>query len=60
MRVLYFGDPLGAVNLFQAGIDIVGIVHGRRGGPSWKALFKHLRRRRTSMPRWTRPNLSDL
>ncbi len=59
MRVLYFGDPLGAVNLFQAGIDIVGIVHGRRGGPSWKALFKHLRRRRTPMPRWTRPNLSD-
>ena len=59
MRVLYFGDPLGAVNLFQAGINIVGLVHGRRGGPSWKALFQHLRRCQTPMPRWMRPDLSN-
>ena len=39
MRVLYFGDPLGAVKLLTSGIQIVGLVHGRRGGPGWKRLF---------------------
>lgn len=59
MRVLYFGDPLGALNLCNGGMDLVGLVHGRRGGPSWKALFETIRRREKPLPRWMRPDLSD-
>ena len=53
--VLYFGDPQGGLALLESGIDLVGVVHGRRGGPGWRSFVpavKHL-------PRWTTPDLED-
>ena len=60
MRILYFGDPQGAIQLLKAGMELVGLVHGRRGGPGWLGLFEILRERSRDTPRWMRPNLEDL
>lgn len=60
MRILYFGDPQGAIQLLKAGMELVGLVHGRRGGPGWLGLFDILRERSRDTPRWMRPNLEDL
>ncbi|MCA9538412.1 MAG: hypothetical protein KC620_05960 [Myxococcales bacterium] len=53
MRVLYFGDPRGALALLERGATLVGVVHGRRGGPGWSKLLPRL----AGVPRWTRPDL---
>ena len=53
--VLYFGDPRGALALLDRGLDVRGVVHGRRGGPGWRALVPRLR----GVPRWTLPDLED-
>lgn len=55
MSVLYFGDPRGALALRARGVPLVGVVHGRRGGPGWSTLLPKLR----DTPRWTRPDLGD-
>ncbi len=54
-RVLYFGDPRGALALLGRGLTLCGVVHGRRGGPGWRALVPRL----GGVPRWTRPDLAD-
>ncbi len=53
--VLYFGDPQGALALLERGIDLCGVVHGRRGGPGATALLPRLR----STPRLQLPDLDD-
>lgn len=58
MGVLYFGDPQGALHLLKANVKLVGLVHGRIGGPGWQRLHAALRRR-APIPRWQRPDLSD-
>lgn len=55
MSVLYFGDPRGALALRARDVPLVGVVHGRRGGPGWSTLLPHLR----DTPRWMRPDLKD-
>ena len=59
MRVLYFGDPLSACILLTAGVEIAGIIHGRKGGVGWRRLFKILASRKEPIPRWHRPDLHD-
>lgn len=59
MRVLYFGDPRGALALLDRGVPLCGVVHGRRGGPGWQALLTRLRADHPEVPRWLRPDLSD-
>ena len=59
LRVLYFGDPRGALALLDRGIPLCGVVHGRRGGPGWQALLTRLRADHPDLPRWLRPDLSD-
>jgi UDP-4-amino-4-deoxy-L-arabinose formyltransferase / UDP-glucuronic acid dehydrogenase (UDP-4-keto-hexauronic acid decarboxylating) len=59
MRVLYFGDPQGARALIAEGVELCGIIHGRRGGVGWLKLLTDLKRQMPSLPRWTRPNLGD-
>ncbi len=54
-RVLYFGDPQGALALLDRGLPLVGVVHGRRGGPGWQRLVPRVR----ALPRWMRPDLDD-
>ncbi len=55
MSVLYFGDPQGALCLLDSGVELLAVVHGRRGGPGWRALIPRVR----ALPRWTLPDLSD-
>ena len=50
---LYFGDPRGALALLERGLPLVGVVHGRRGGPGWLKLLPLLRE--AGIPRWMRP-----
>lgn len=52
--VLYFGDPRGALALLDRGLRLVGLVHGRRGGPGRAALLPRVR----SLPRLTLPDLN--
>lgn len=58
MKVLYFGDPRGALALLDRGITPVGLVHGRRGGPGQRTLAGRLKAI-DPLPRWTRPDLDD-
>ncbi len=58
MRVLYFGDPRGALALLDRGVALCGVVHGRRGGPGWRRLLTRLREEHSGVPRWVRPDLS--
>ena len=53
--VLYFGDPRGALALLARGVPLVGVVHGRRGGPGRQALTPRI----AHLPRWTLPDLED-
>lgn len=53
--VLYFGDPRGALALLDRGVRLVGLVHGRRGGPGRAALLPRVR----PLPRLTLPDLND-
>lgn len=53
--VLYFGDPRGALALLDRGVPLAGVVHGRRGGPGWRALLPRL----AGVPRWLLPDLED-
>jgi methionyl-tRNA formyltransferase len=53
--VLYFGDPRGALALLARGVELVGLVHGRRGGPGRAALVPRVRH----LPRLTLPDLND-
>ena len=51
--VLYFGDPQGGLALLDPGVELVGVLHGRRGaqvGADSFLAIKHL-------PRWTTPDL---
>lgn len=57
MRILYFGDPRGALALMDRGVTPVGLVHGRRGGPGWTRLLARLKS--AEVPRWMRPDLGD-
>ena len=59
MGILYFGDPQGVLQLLEDRIEIVGIVHGRIGGPSWRKLFAFMKSNNVSIPRWRRPDLND-
>lgn len=59
MAILYFGDPQGVLKLLEDGVDIVGIVHGRVGGPGWRRLFEFLSINQVNIPRWRRPDLND-
>ncbi|MCA9546814.1 MAG: methionyl-tRNA formyltransferase, partial [Myxococcales bacterium] len=52
-RILYFGDPQGALALLDRGVPLVGVVHGRPGGPGWQALVPRVRH----LPRWFKPDL---
>lgn len=54
-RILYFGDPRGALALLDRALPVVGLVHGRRGGPGRVALNPRVR----DLPRWALPDLSD-
>jgi methionyl-tRNA formyltransferase len=54
-RVLYFGDPRGALALLDRGVTPAGVVHGRRGGPGWRRLLPRV----ADLPRWITPNLND-
>jgi methionyl-tRNA formyltransferase len=58
MRVLYLGDPRGALALLDRGVTLCGVVHGRRGGPGWRRLLTRLRDEHPGVPRWLRPDLS--
>ena len=58
MGVLYFGDPQGALHLIEANVRLVGLVHGRIGGPGWQRLHTALRNQ-GPIRRWQRPDLSD-
>lgn len=53
--VLYFGDPQGALCLLDRGVSLVGIVHGRRGGPGRARLNPRI----AGLPRFTLPDLAD-
>ena len=55
MSVLYFGDPRGALALLDLEVALVGVVHGRRGGPGARSLHPRVRH----LPRWTTPDLKD-
>ena len=59
MAILYFGDPQGVLKLIENGAEIVGIVHGRVGGPGWRRLFALLSSKQLEIPRWRRPDLND-
>jgi methionyl-tRNA formyltransferase len=53
--VLYFGDPQGALALLDRGVRLVGVVHGRRGGPGRTRLVPRV----AKLPRFTLPDLAD-
>lgn len=53
--ILYFGDPRGALALLDRGAPLVGVVHGRRGGPGRQTLTPRIR----DLPRFTLPDLND-
>ncbi|MEE2755667.1 MAG: methionyl-tRNA formyltransferase [Myxococcota bacterium] len=55
MRLLYFGDPAGAIELLDRELNLVGMVHGRRGGRGLKTLLPKIRH----LPRWHLPDLTD-
>lgn len=55
MRVLYFGDPQGGLALLARELDLVGVVHGRRGGAGWLRFVRAVADR----PRWMTPDLDD-
>ena len=55
MRILYFGDPAGALALLDKDMDVVGVVHGRPGGRLRRALVPRVRQ----LPRWHLPDLND-
>jgi len=59
--VLYFGDPRGALELLKRGVELCGIVHGRRGGEGYRSLLKAIDERYglKRFPRWQKPDLSD-
>lgn len=59
MAILYFGDPQGVLRLLEDGVEVVGIVHGRIGGPGWGRLFTVLKSHHRAVPRWRRPDLND-
>lgn len=54
-RILYLGDPQGALALLRRGLRPVGIVHGRIGGPGWRALVPQVR----DLPRFLNADLND-
>ncbi|MEZ4464338.1 MAG: formyltransferase family protein [bacterium] len=54
-RVLYFGDPRGGLALLARGVTLVGVVHGRRGGPGARAFLAAL----AGVPRFNQPDLGD-
>lgn len=54
-RILYLGDPQGGLALLRHGLVPVGIVHGRQGGPGWKALVPQVR----DLPRFLKADLND-
>ncbi|MBV71728.1 MAG: hypothetical protein CMH52_10345 [Myxococcales bacterium] len=55
MRLLYFGDPAGAIELLERDLGLVGIVHGRRGGRGLRTLLPKVKH----LPRWHLPDLAD-
>ncbi len=55
MRLLYFGDPAGALELLNRDLQIVGMVHGRRGGVGLRTLIPKIQ----NLPRWHLPDLTD-
>ena len=55
MRILYFGDPAGALALLDKEMEVVGVVHGRPGGRLRRALVPRVRH----LPRWHLPDLNN-
>lgn len=55
MRVLYFGDPQGGLALLARQVELVGVVHGRRGGAGWLRFIQATR----DLPRLLTPDLAD-
>jgi methionyl-tRNA formyltransferase len=56
MNILFFGDPAGGNALLDAGLTLVGVVHGRRGGAGLRRFIPRVRH----LPRWSLPNLTDI
>jgi methionyl-tRNA formyltransferase len=65
MRILYFGDPRGILEINRSlaekglakdAIQYCGIVHGRKGGPGY---FKMLKEIPQDIPRWIKPDLQN-
>ncbi len=49
-RILYLGDPEGALALLDRGLTLCGLVHGRPGGRGRRRLLSRL----GDLPRWQR------
>ncbi len=56
MRILYFGDPAGGNALLQRGLEIVGVVHGQRGGVGLRRFMEQIR----TLPRWSLPDFETV
>ena len=54
-RILYLGDPAGGLALLERQLNVVGVIHGRRGGRGQRAFVSQVR----GLPRWHMPNLND-
>jgi hypothetical protein len=53
VKILYFGDPAGGNALLDRGLTLVGVVHGRRGGPGIRRFMPRVKH----LPRWSLPDL---
>ncbi len=56
MKILYFGDPAGGNALLDRGLDLVGVIHGRRGGVGLRRFIPRVRH----LSRWSLPDLEAI